>query len=42
MEVTKYKIQQVFKGEKYPQNYELLSLHWFVHDEKTATFSHDY
>lgn len=41
MEVTKYKIQQVFKGEKYPQNYQL-SLHWFVHDEKTATFSHDY
>ena len=33
MEVTKYKTQQIFKGKKYPQNYQL-GLHWFVHSEK--------
>ena len=38
MEVTKYKTQQILKGKKYPQNYQL-GLYWFFHNEKTATFS---
>lgn len=35
--VPEYKTQQVFKRGKKTQNHHLLSLHWPIHNEKTAT-----